>query len=198
MADFKEEHMNPFHVIKKEERNSICNLIAKKELIPQESEYRIDIMQLGQETYKTFVQENCRQNQIIDGPIKELRTKSKKPVSSINVQQQCSSAQRFIEIARERAYSIQKLLSYELTQTSVFLSTDGFLKKSVKSDLMHELEKLLDDPSLLELPPSEIGTTVAVDFMAQARKVTKISASVNTFGNLASVFLGKRCFWLQG
>lgn len=57
MADFNEEYMNPFHFISKEETNSLCNLITKKELTPQESEYRADILQIGQDTHKTIFQD---------------------------------------------------------------------------------------------------------------------------------------------
>nr|CAD7203883.1 unnamed protein product [Timema douglasi] len=57
---------------------------------------------------------------------------------------------------------------------------DCFLRKSVKSDLMHKLENVLENPSPNELPPSEIQTTVVVDFMAQARKLAK--KNLNIFG----------------
>nr|CAD7408283.1 unnamed protein product [Timema poppensis] len=77
-------------------------------------------------------------------------------------------------------------------------------RKSVKSDLMHKLENVLENPSPNELPPSEIQTTVVVDFMAQARKLAK--KNLNIFGEfvmtvwrkvLSIVIVGERLIRLS-
>ena len=52
------------------------------------------------------------------------------------------------DYSRERNYSISDLLCYELTSTSFFLTQDGFLRKSPKSELAREIEKKLDTPRL--------------------------------------------------
>ena len=96
-------------------------------------------------------------------------SKSKTHVKIYDVAKETSNAQRIIEIARDRNYPIDKLLSYELTNTSFFLTKDGALLKSNKSELVHELEKDLaniqDQP--IQSPPS---TCLVFDFMQNQSK----------------------------
>lgn len=55
---------------------------------------------------------------------KVLKRKRKPETGSVDEAKEISSAQRLIEIGREQGYSINNLLTYELTST-YFLTIDG-------------------------------------------------------------------------
>lgn len=155
IVDFIEGHMNPILIISKEETNRLSNLITKKTSLRKRVNTALIFYSWDKIHTKTLFQtdlwtkanhwwmtSNSFENQI------------KKTLTSIDAQQQCSSVQRFIEIARESGYSIQKLIFYELTQ--IPFSFNRWIPLELV--LMHELEKLLDDSPPRELPPSEEGT----------------------------------------
>jgi len=81
------------------------------------------------------------------------------------------------------------LLTHELTTTSRFLTRDGFLTKTVKSDLVHELENKLEQPPILILPESVGFTATVIDFMAFARRVPVKTAKLKNFQEFAE------CVW---
>lgn len=56
--------------------------------------------------------------------------KSKTNATSSDVVKETSDAQRITEIARDRNYYIDTLLSHELTSTSFFLTKDGTVLKT--------------------------------------------------------------------
>ena len=106
---------------------------------------------------------------------------------------------RTVDYARLRKLDITDLLSFEITPTSFYLTKDGELRKSPKSELTRELKDLLDKPCPSELPKSSLKTVVVIDFMAYARKVAiktlKLVTYEDFFNNLWNTFcsLSKGC-----
>ena len=80
---------------------------------------------------------------------------------------------RNIDYARLRNFDIKNLLRYEITSTSLFLTKDGFMRKSPKSELAQEIRKTLQKQCPTEVPATDEPSMIAVDFMSFARKITK-------------------------
>ena len=98
-----------------------------------------------------------------------------------------AAAQRTVDLARERNYSIEKLLTFELVETNFLFDENGFFTKSNKSTLIAELEKLLQ-PADATAPVALIGlrSCYVVDVMACLRKLSM--AGKPLFSNLAATF----------
>ena len=77
---------------------------------------------------------------------------------------------RMIDFARTRNFNIKDLLEYELSSTSFFLSKDGFLRKSQKSDLLTQVKKRVHCPSIVRVEEGKYQMII-IDFMSFARKV---------------------------
>ena len=94
---------------------------------------------------------------------------------------------------------VSNLLSYEITPTSFYLTKDGELRKSPKSELTRGLKNLLQNPCPAELPESPLKTVIVIDFMAYARKVPikkmKLKTYEELFNTLWNTFssLSKEC-----
>ena len=99
---------------------------------------------------------------------------------------------RTIDIARVRGYCVRTLLSYEITSTSLFLTKDGFLRKSTKSELLELVRTQQIQDS--EFKPAPKQRVVIVDFMAEARKIEswRKKGKVKTFGD-AVIEIWKSC-----
>ena len=92
-----------------------------------------------------------------------------------------------IEYGRHRGFLAEELLIHEITRSAFFLvDKDGYVKKSIKSELGTELLKLCPDvdPKELTTPPTK---ACVIDFMAMVRKVPfkKLEPPVKTFNDLA-------------
>ena len=69
-----------------------------------------------------------------------------------------------------RNYDISYLLQHEITSTSFFLTKNGMLRKSQKSELTREIKKLLPEiPDMVMT--NEFESAVVIDLMAYSRKV---------------------------
>ena len=90
---------------------------------------------------------------------------------------------RTIDIARVRGYCVRTLLSYEITSTSLYLTKDGFLTKSTKSELLDlvRTQQIQDT----EYKPVLKQRVVIIDFMAEARKIEswRKKGKIKTFGD---------------
>ena len=86
---------------------------------------------------------------------------------------QYHSLEVYINYARLRSYDVKGLLRHELVCTSLFLTQIGYLRKPVKSELSHEIEQELNQPSPSEVPfiGNTVPTAIVIDFMAYASKV---------------------------
>ena len=108
--------------------------------------------------------------------------------SKVDVKGETIKAIMFIEYASHRGYTVDELLQHEITNSALFLMDEnGYLRKSVKSQLGTELLKLcpLIDKKGLETPPHT--HTIVIDFMALVRKIPlkKLDPPVKTFHDFA-------------
>ena len=91
---------------------------------------------------------------------------------------------RYIDYARSRNYELRDLLQLELTSTSFFLTKDGYLRKSVKTDLASELKKMFKEKMAEKLPDAVEKRMAILDFMGFARQVPVKKAKLKTFSDL--------------
>ena len=92
---------------------------------------------------------------------------------------------RTIDIARTRSYIMRKLLSYELTDRSYFLSPDGvYLSKGNKAELQPLLKKRVVSSN--EITVKMENSILLIDFMAEAWKIESRRKKFNlkTFGDV--------------
>ena len=73
----------------------------------------------------------------------KLGNDSKKRIKCADIKKETIEFMRHIDIARMRNYDISYLLQHDITSTSFFLTKDGMLQRSQKSELTREIEKLL-------------------------------------------------------
>ena len=79
---------------------------------------------------------------------------------------------RIIDCSRLREFDVQQLLSYEVVSTSFYLTKDGSLKKSLKSELAREAKNLLGESCPATVPESEERfKAMVIGFIPYARKV---------------------------
>ena len=78
---------------------------------------------------------------------------------------------------------MEKLLAYDITGNSPLFGDDGFMQKSTKSELVHELEKHLSPEEYTgPLSSEKMATTYLVDVMTHMRKASL--KDISTFGEL--------------
>ena len=184
MLLFVLERGNPFL---RTESCGISNLITGAKMDPQVCEYILHAHEKGETAYQTFVKERLteKSKSILD-PIHKMFPKKQKVKSATeSALKETSDTLRWIEIARSRGFSAETLLRYELTSTSYYLTSDGFLKKPEKAQLSKELEsKFLEkDEIMVNHPASKENTAVIIDFMAYARKSYVKVLKCKTFGD---------------
>jgi len=105
-----------------------------------------------------------------------------------DIKDEMIKALMFIEYGCHRGFTIEELLQHEITKSAFFLvDKDGYLRKSVKSQLGTELLKLcpLVDKKGPETSPQTHA--IIIDFMALVRKVTlkKFEPHVEAFNDFA-------------
>ena len=140
IGNYIAERNNPFDT---SSVTKLTNLVTGKEM-DEETSFLLACVKAGEDNYNRF-----REARLIDkkeklfDPITKVRKMRKNSATTkkADVKKETISAIRNIDYSRERNYSISDLLCYELTSTSFFLTQDGFLRKSPKSELAREIEK---------------------------------------------------------
>ena len=124
-----------------------------------ETEHRLRLLtcvERGEEAYETFRKTRFEEksHKLFD-PIPKMHAGLKRKKSknvTVDAQRETCDALHYIDIARDRGYSIAHLLIFELTSrptgTSLYLTKDRFLRKSNKSELTKAIEKKLAKPAL--------------------------------------------------
>ena len=150
-------------------------------------------MKEGYRAYDDYVEDRLRrQKSSIHSTINRIKFLTGKKVSplakKVSVKDETIKALMYIEYGRHRGFTVNELLRHELTSSAFFLvNQDGYLRKSVKSQLGTELLKLC--PEINPSGPKESPPTNAfiIDFMALVRKVPlkKLEPPVKTFHDLA-------------
>lgn len=188
MVNFITERCNPFVLT---DQDQVVNFATGKHLPEEEVEFNLQCITEGRREYENFRDQVFKQRskQLLQPISKKKVRKEKTEIRSVDVVKETSNAQRVIEIGRERGYSIDCLLTYELTSTSFFLTKDGELHKTTKSELVHEIEKHLGSTSDSSPPHT---TCTVFDFMLHARAIAAAaSSSMKTFGDLAEKILNR-------
>ncbi len=108
--------------------------------------------------------------------------------SKANVKSETIKALMYLEYGCHRGFTVEELLQHEITNLAFFLvDKEGYLRKSVKSQLGIELLKLC--PEIDKKGPKTAPRTHAavIDFMALVRKVPlkNLDPPVNTFCDFA-------------
>ena len=88
---------------------------------------------------------------------------------------------QMIDYSRLCNLDIVDLLKHEIILTSFYLTKDGELRKSPKSELARELKNLLEKPCPVEIPDSDLKSVVVIDFMAYARKISTKKMMLATY-----------------
>lgn len=186
MVNFITDRYNPFVLT---DQDQVINFATGKHLPESKVDFNLKCIAEGEKEYNNFRDQVFKQKskQLLHPLSKKKFMKGKTDIRSVDVAKETSTAQRIIEIGRERGYSIDSLLTYELTSTSFFLTKGGELHKTNKSELVHEIEKYLGDTSD-QTPPQT--TCTIFDFMLHARIIAAAAASsMKTFGELAEMIL---------
>ena len=179
MVNFITDRYNPFVLT---DQDQVINFSTGKHLPEAKVELNLKCITEGCKEYNNFRDQVFKQKskQLLHPLSKKKFMKGKTDIRSVDAAKETSSAQRIIEIGRKRGYSIDSLLTYELTSTSFFLTKDGELHKTNKSELVHVIEKCLGDTSD-QSPPAT--TCTVLDFMLHARTIAAATvSSIKTFG----------------
>ena len=151
-------------------------------------------LQEGSAAYAKYINDRLRKTSVsIHSTISKIKFTSP-PKTSLNLDSKADikgekiKAVIFIEYGCHRGFTVEELLQHEITNSAFFLiDHDGYLRKSVKSQLGTELLKLcpLVDKKGPETSPQTHA--IIIDFMALVRKVPlkKLDPPVKTFSDFA-------------
>lgn len=158
----------------------------------------VSCMKEGDTAYTKFVDDRMKNRSLsIHSTINRIKYTCLKKTSSTvevkaDVKGETIKALMFIEYGCHRGFTMDELLQHELTNSAFFLvDRDGFLRKSVKSQLGTELLKLcplVDKRGPETSPPTH---AMVIDFMALVRKVPlkKLDPPVKTFHDFATTLM---------
>ena len=95
---------------------------------------------------------------------------------------------KLLDVARERGYKLQELLSHELVAVPINLFKDGFMRDRTKSDLEIGIKKMYNESPLDMIPYNEM---LVIDFMAYARKIKVKDLSTRCLLNIFESLRGR-------
>ena len=157
--------------------------------------FKTNCVTKGEEEYQPFKDERLKKIVKLFDPIKKVRMKSRNNSSQntaenpTDVKKENHTVMRNIGIARTRDYDLKELLQHEITSTSLYLTKDGYLRKSPKSELMQVIKSYIPViPS--EVSGAEIPSALIIDFMAYCRKVPIKKLLLKTYEDLSRTSLG--------
>ena len=182
MMDYIKNRGNPF-----EDSNPLPRNFKTGELMREPlAKSLIRAVETGEREYSVFKDKRLETKSIKlfdtiqNVKLEEKQCSAKKPP---DVNKETLSFLRTIDIARLREYDLQVLLQYEITSCSFYLTKDGNLRKSPKSDLATELKRSLATiPN--DVPSSAADSVIIFDFMAFSRKVPVKKIKLQTFEDL--------------
>lgn len=97
--------------------------------------------------------------------------------------------EKIIDLARERGYPLEKLLSYDIVDNHFLFDGDGLLTKTDKSSLVVELEKILGKSRITEYIPTNSKNCCIVDSMSYLRKMSPSTIEDKTVKGFSETFL---------
>ena len=161
--------------------------------------YKVDVSKLlgckeiGVNAFTEFVENRLRDKKVsIHSTISKIKYSSPQVLthstSKADIKDKTIKALMCIEYGRHRGFLAEELLIHEITRSAFFLvDKDGYVKKSIKSEVGTELLKLCPDVDPKELTTPPPTKACVIDFMAMVRKVPfkKLEPPVKTFNDLA-------------
>ena len=150
------------------------NLVTGTTLGAATTSFLLDSVVKGTEAYDKFVKErlDCKSVKLFDKiPMTRKIKKMGKNWKPPDVNKETIHFLWMIDYSRLRSLDIADLLKHEIVSTSFYLTKDGELRKSPKSELARELKNLLEMPCPVEIPDSDLKSVIVIDLMAYARKV---------------------------
>ena len=120
----------------------------------------------GRNACAKFINERLEKRTVwIHSTISKVKFKPPKTTLNLDIK-----ALIFIEYGCHRGFTIEELLQHEITKSVFFLvDKDGYLRKSVKSQLVLKMCILVDKKGPETSPQTH---AIVIDFMALVRKVT--------------------------
>ena len=149
--------------------------------------------EIGGNAFTEFLENRLRDKKVsIHSTISKIKYSSPQVLthstSKADIKDETIKALMFIEYGHHRCFLAEELLIHEITRSGFFLvDKDGYVKKSVKSQLGTELLKLCPDVDPKELTTPPPTKAHIIDFMAMIRKIAfkKLEPPVKTFNDLA-------------
>ena len=195
MMDYIKSRGNPF-----EDSNPLPRNFKTGELMGEPlAKSLIRAVETGEREYSVFKDKRLETKSIKlcdtiqNVKLQEKQCSAKKPP---DVNKETLSFLCTIDIARRREYDLQVLLQYDITSCSFYLTKDGNLRKSPKSDLATELKRSLATiPN--DVPSSAADSVIIFDFMAYSRKVPVKKIKLQTFEDLNISFQHSNGFQLD-
>ena len=157
------------------------------------ADFLLNCIERGENSYQDF-----RKTRMIDKSKKLFDTIPKMSIKEgsttykrTDINKVSLTSLKYIDYARLRGYSVEKLLSYKLVDKSLFLTKDDYLRKSEKSELVRELEKKLATASPISVPfdNTNESSVIVIDFMAYSRRVPIKKLNLTSFKDLFETLL---------
>ena len=170
LVDYISDRGNPFDP----ENSTMKNLVTGATLDAATTSFLLDFVVEGTEAYDKFVKEclDCKSVNLFDKiPMTRKIKKMGKNWKPLDVNKETIHFLWMIDYSRLRSLDIADLLKHEIVSTSFYLTKDGELRKSPKSELVRELKNLLEITCPVEIPDSDLKSVIVIDLMAYARNV---------------------------
>lgn len=175
---------------------NLKNVITGEIVTNVEVSKLVSCLKDGSTAYAKFIDDRLKERSLsIHATISKIKYVPPKTASveiKTDVKGETIKALMFIEYGCHRGFTMDELLQHEITNSSFFLvDKDGYLRKSVKSQLGTELLKLcplVDKRGPETSPPTH---AMVIDFMALVRKVPlkKLNPPVKTFHDFAATLM---------
>ena len=179
MIKYISEHCNPFDAFEILPKN----LVTGEQLKKEKSSHHLKCVEIGEEEHRKFKAERLEDKSVkLFDKITNVKlgNDSKKIIKCADIKKETIEFMQHIDIARMRNYDISYLLQHEITPTSFFLTKDGMLRKSQKSELTSEIKKLLPEIPKMVVT-NEFESAAVINFMAYSRKVPIKKLNLHTY-----------------
>ena len=182
LFEYFKDNINPFD----SSHDKVTNFVTGEVIDPGLTEDLINCITIGEAAYSEFKSSHLDEKTVkLFDPIKRTNIvmKSVEFQKPPDINKETQVFMRTIDIARLRGYNLNLLLQHELTSTSFYLTKEGNLRKSEKSELLRELKNTLEEiPEVV--PIDDIPTAIIFDFMAYCRKVPVKKLKLRTYEDL--------------
>ena len=197
LSFLEERKIDPFVL----EPNPLKNIVTNELVHPETAEKILNIFDIALSVNKEFIDERyIKKEKTINDTITQNNFPSFKTVPKIQKSKDVIAKEthekhihRFIALASERKFPIEKLLTYDLISKNPLFDKDGLIsKQNDKSSLVRELEDIAQVGQLfassddIDFSYDEVETCLVIDVMLMLRAIrwTKL----NTFQDLAESF----------